>query len=502
MSIPELINKPEEGLEKPTEPTPDLGLMVAHSAPPSMMEHQQQHLHETQQLPDENAPPPPPPDMLNEGVDNMVNYDEGKGVKKRKKKDPKAPRRPLSAYNIFFKAVREEIHSSSNDRPSFSGLVQLVSQRWRETTPENKTKFEIQAKADYQRYADEMAQYRQRPEVQSVLVDPAANGSKRRCKFLGVSKRPLSGYNIFFREEHARLKKLKAETDDDVALACMTVTIAKKWSELSEAEKSELNKRAAETQRQAEEAEAQRELQRKAASMKNSQVFPQGYGPQGAHPALLAHYHDYYAARLQQMSQAQPREANFAGTPGVVGGAMPPTEPPKDGDGSAQANWDAILKQQQEQHFQQQYMQWCFEQIQQQQQLGQWQQYQQQQGQQPQPPPPDQQQQHHHQQQQQQQQQIQEQQQQQQQHQHVQEQQQMMHQQQLQQQQQQQQQMMQQQQLQQQMMQQQQLQQQQQQQQQHQQQQQQLDMHSVNNMNTGESASSPPSQYLDPSSFQ
>ena len=109
-------------------------------------------------------------------------------------------------YNIFFKAVREEIHSSSNDRPSFSGLVQLVSQRWRETTPENKTKFEIQAKADYQRYADEMAQYRQRPEVQSVLVDPAANGSKRRCKFLGVSKRPLSGYNIFFREEHARLK--------------------------------------------------------------------------------------------------------------------------------------------------------------------------------------------------------------------------------------------------------------------------------------------------------
>jgi len=317
---------------------------------------------------------PPPPETI-PTAEEIVNYEEVSGkVKKRKKKDPKAPRRPLSAYNIFFKAVREEVHSSSTDRPSFSGLVQLVSTRWRTTPPNEKSKYELEAKEDYQRYADEMKIYRQRPEVQNLLVDPNAGGNKRRCKFLGVSKRPLSGYNIFFREEHARLKKLKAEgAGDEAELACMTVAIAKKWSELTEADKSDLNKRAAESQRAAEEAEAQKELQRKAASLKN-QMLPQSYGPPpGSHPALLAHYHDYYAARLQQMNQnPQQRDAmpfNAQGGPNVsmmqgpgTATAMPATEPPKEGE-PAQANWDAILKQQQEQHFHQQYVQWCFEQV-------------------------------------------------------------------------------------------------------------------------------------------
>jgi len=77
---------------------------------------------------------------------------------------------------------------------------------------------------------------------------------------------------------------------------------------------------------------------------------------QGYSPPLLAHYHDYYAARLQQMNQNPREAANFQAT--MMG--MAAHEMPKDGD---QANWDAILKQQQEQHFQQQYMQWCYEQV-------------------------------------------------------------------------------------------------------------------------------------------
>jgi hypothetical protein len=96
--------------------------------------------------------------------------------------------------------------------------------------------------------------------VQNVLVDPQSSGNKRRCKFIGVAKRPLSGYNIFFREEHARIKSLtKSEVGAPDDAACMTVVIAKKWSELSDNEKAELNKRAADAQKAAEEQEAARE---------------------------------------------------------------------------------------------------------------------------------------------------------------------------------------------------------------------------------------------------
>jgi hypothetical protein len=136
----------------------------------------------------------------------------------------------------------------------------MVTERWKAIDPEQKLKFEQQAKEDYSRYAEEMKQYRQRPEVQNVLVDPQSSGNKRRCKFIGVAKRPLSGYNIFFREEHARIKSLtKSEVGAPDDAACMTVVIAKKWSELSDAEKAELNKRAADAQKAAEEQEAARE---------------------------------------------------------------------------------------------------------------------------------------------------------------------------------------------------------------------------------------------------
>lgn len=137
----------------------------------------------------------------------------------------------------------------------------MVTGRWKVILPEEKVKYEELAKLDYQRYAEEMALYRARPEVHNILVDP--HGSKRRCKFIGVAKRPLSGYNIFFREEHARFKKIKGleagvpDGGDDNG--CMTVIIAKKWSELSDAQKADLNKRAGEAQRLAEEQEASRE---------------------------------------------------------------------------------------------------------------------------------------------------------------------------------------------------------------------------------------------------
>jgi len=43
-------------------------------------------------------------------------------VGSKRKKDPKAPKRPLSAYNIFFKEQREKVQRVDEERKSFEEL--------------------------------------------------------------------------------------------------------------------------------------------------------------------------------------------------------------------------------------------------------------------------------------------------------------------------------------------------------------------------------------------
>ena len=103
--------------------------------------------------------------------------------KKKKRKKPKgAPKRPLSAYNIFFKEERQRMlqslprmdngptsNSSSKssrrrrkgrDRPhgkiSFENLAKTIGSRWRELGSAERKKFEILAAKDTERYTEEM----------------------------------------------------------------------------------------------------------------------------------------------------------------------------------------------------------------------------------------------------------------------------------------------------------------------------------------------------------
>jgi hypothetical protein len=123
------------------------------------------------------------------------NSDTAFKAKKRKKKDPRAPHRPLSAYNIFFQEKRKEVQAAATEKLSFVTLVARVSGQWKSVTPEDRARFEEEAKNDYTRYNEEMNAYRCRPEVATVLADASVRaGNKRRCKFVGVQKRPLSGY--------------------------------------------------------------------------------------------------------------------------------------------------------------------------------------------------------------------------------------------------------------------------------------------------------------------
>ncbi|GBF59979.1 non-histone chromosomal protein, partial [Trichophyton mentagrophytes] len=80
-----------------------------------------------------------------------------RGVEK-KKKDPNAPKRGLSAYMIFANeqraAVREE-----NPNITFGQVGKVLGERWKALSDKQRVPYEEKAATDKQRYEDEKAAY-------------------------------------------------------------------------------------------------------------------------------------------------------------------------------------------------------------------------------------------------------------------------------------------------------------------------------------------------------
>ncbi|KAL3906876.1 MAG: hypothetical protein SGILL_009099 [Bacillariaceae sp.] len=75
--------------------------------------------------------------------------------KKGRKVKPKGfPKRPLSAYNWFFKEERQKVLNLD-----FQSMGKEVSARWKKTTPEQRKPFDVLAKQDAQRYKKEVQIY-------------------------------------------------------------------------------------------------------------------------------------------------------------------------------------------------------------------------------------------------------------------------------------------------------------------------------------------------------
>ncbi|KAG7360199.1 HMG high mobility group box-containing protein [Nitzschia inconspicua] len=75
--------------------------------------------------------------------------------KKGRKVKPKGfPKRPLSAYNWFFKEERKKVLNLD-----FQSMGREISSRWRNTTPEQRKQFEELAKFDTERYKKEVQIY-------------------------------------------------------------------------------------------------------------------------------------------------------------------------------------------------------------------------------------------------------------------------------------------------------------------------------------------------------
>lgn len=92
---------------------------------------------------------------------------KAKRVRKKKARKTEGPRRPLTAYNIFFREAREKLlkeqengEMEETDESLFSYLGKTIAKRWKELSPEALEDYQRRASADKERYNKELAKYK------------------------------------------------------------------------------------------------------------------------------------------------------------------------------------------------------------------------------------------------------------------------------------------------------------------------------------------------------
>ncbi|GKY97077.1 hypothetical protein MPSEU_000666200 [Mayamaea pseudoterrestris] len=78
---------------------------------------------------------------------------------RRTKKKKGMPKRPLSAYNLFFQKERVRIYEQSSGRVSFEELGKTIGQRWKSLSEEDRREYDDLAEGEVNRYRVERDAY-------------------------------------------------------------------------------------------------------------------------------------------------------------------------------------------------------------------------------------------------------------------------------------------------------------------------------------------------------
>ncbi|KZF22501.1 hypothetical protein L228DRAFT_238451 [Xylona heveae TC161] len=85
----------------------------------------------------------------------------------RKKKDPNAPKRGLSAYMFFANEQRDNVRDE-NPGIAFGQVGKILGERWKALAEDKRRPYEDKAAADKKRYEAEKARYEQGDEEESA----------------------------------------------------------------------------------------------------------------------------------------------------------------------------------------------------------------------------------------------------------------------------------------------------------------------------------------------
>ncbi len=139
------------------------------------------------------------------------------------KKDPNAPKKAKSAYNVFAASVSREI-KKENPSIAQTDVMREVGNRWKNVV--DKSKYEKEAAADKERYLEEMENYSPPPKTPNASGAASAKKVKAK-KDPNAPKKARSAYIIFSMEEG---KKIREENPSLAASEVMKLT-GQRWAE-------------------------------------------------------------------------------------------------------------------------------------------------------------------------------------------------------------------------------------------------------------------------------
>ncbi|KAG5459471.1 MAG: hypothetical protein BJ554DRAFT_122, partial [Olpidium bornovanus] len=97
-----------------------------------------------------------------------------RGVRKRKKKDPNAPKHPRSAFLFYLSDTRAEVAARCPEGTKMQSVTRFVADMWKGMTEEQKRPWLEVSDADKRRYAEEMDAYISRLAAERIVTGRAA----------------------------------------------------------------------------------------------------------------------------------------------------------------------------------------------------------------------------------------------------------------------------------------------------------------------------------------
>ncbi|GKY93162.1 hypothetical protein MPSEU_000284200 [Mayamaea pseudoterrestris] len=152
----------------------------------------------------------------------------------KKKKDPKLPKGPQSAYNCFF---GEKMAESRREQPDESAQfhTKQVAMAWKELSDEDKKKYQQMSDKDHERYRAEMETYV--PSSNASDDEQDKPKKKKQKKDPDAPKKPMTAYIAFCNETRPGLKNSHPEK----SFGELTKIVSEAWGKLSTEEKQKYN---------------------------------------------------------------------------------------------------------------------------------------------------------------------------------------------------------------------------------------------------------------------
>ncbi|EHY65581.1 hypothetical protein NERG_01188 [Nematocida ausubeli] len=160
--------------------------------------------------------------------------DSAAGTKRKVKKirGENEPKKPTTEYFMFLRDARKTLQPGL----SVKEQTKILSQAWSELAPEKKKKYSEEYAEAFKQYKEDLEEYKKTDEYQDVLKqnkDQKAAGSKK-----STTPRKPSGYNLFVRENSAKISEERKGDAPMPSLKEISQMISKKWQALTEEEKA------------------------------------------------------------------------------------------------------------------------------------------------------------------------------------------------------------------------------------------------------------------------